>query len=162
MKAERTGPKSRTVKFTEVPAEGDGAKDMLPEMEVSIRYEGQGNAEKGITLDNAVIPGIIEAVNRPADTLTVTLEDNNDSLPVNERRKVKVTVRHENGFLHIMPEGYGEPEAAKGHGAPVFLELYEGVLRVIVSPDILDKSGKPTKIISLEGAREDRVTDWEE
>lgn len=63
------------------------------------------------------------------------------------------------GFLYIQPKGYGEPGAARGCGQPVFLELYEGKMRVVVHPDILNEGNQ--KIIDLEDAKEDRVTDWE-
>jgi DnaJ-class molecular chaperone len=64
--------------------------------------------------------------------------------------KVQVSLR--NGFLEIKPEGYGEPEAADGHGSPVFLEVYNGHLRVIVTTDINDADSR--QIIDLEGAKE--------
>lgn len=64
-----------------------------------------------------------------------------------------LTVRYQAGFLEIRADGYGEKTAAEGYGAPVFLEQYEGELRVIVSPDI---NSEDKTIISLEGAREDR------
>lgn len=95
--------------------------------------------------------------NRCRQEFHCTLKDNN---PEHQpQRTVNVRVVEENGFLQIYPEGYGEPEAAKGCGSPVFLEVYEGELRVHIKPDIQD--GRQHETFSLEGAREDRVTDWE-
>ena len=84
------------------------------------------------------------------ESFTVLLQDNADR----EGRAVEVTMKLENGFLHIMPKGYGEPGAADGYGSPVFLEIWEENLRVIVTPNINDEDSK--QIIDLEGAREDR------
>lgn len=63
-----------------------------------------------------------------------------------------VVVAVEGKFLHLYPEGYGEPEAVDGCGSPVFLEVAGGRLRVIVSPDITSDAKRV--IIDLEGARE--------
>ena len=65
---------------------------------------------------------------------------------------VTVTVVVEGSFLYLYPEGYGEPEAEDGCGAPVFLEVAGGRLRVVISPDILDAGAR--RVIDLEGARE--------
>ena len=56
--------------------------------------------------------------------------------------------------LSIFPLGYGDFSSADGHGYPVFLELYQGTLRLVVFADINQE--EPTHIIDLEGAREDR------
>jgi hypothetical protein len=98
------------------------------------------------------------------------LEDNNSEHE--PQRQIKVRVQFQkvesdapdggrSGFLYIMPEGYGEADAARGHGSPVFMEIWEGELRVIVRPDILDNEDRTQTIIPLEDAREDRVTDWD-
>jgi hypothetical protein len=71
--------------------------------------------------------------------------------------KLPVTVKFHNGFLHICPQGYGESHAPKGEGSPVFLEVYEGELRVIIYPNI--NSDSEQQIISLEGTREDLAKD---
>jgi hypothetical protein len=55
--------------------------------------------------------------------------------------------------ISIFPQGYGDLGSTEGHGCPVFLELNEGRLRLIVFADI--KQEDPTHIIDLEGARED-------
>ena len=67
-------------------------------------------------------------------------------------RRLPVRVRMENGFLCIQPQGYGEPDAMNGEGSPVFLELYKGRLRVVVTPDINDEDSRT--IIDLEDAQE--------
>lgn len=54
--------------------------------------------------------------------------------------------------IAVMAEGYGQHDTAKGHGTPVFLELYRGELRLVVWADIND--AEPTHMIPLGGARE--------
>ncbi len=61
--------------------------------------------------------------------------------------------------ISIFPVGYGDFSSADGHGCPVFLELYQGRLRLIVFADINDQ--EPT-IIDLEAARDDRHVPCEE
>jgi hypothetical protein len=89
-------------------------------------------------------------------SMTVTLTDNGDG-----DAALRVRVALENGFLHLYPEGYGEPDAARGHGSPVFMEVYDGRLILRVHPDITADSDKAV-VIDLEGARENRITDWED
>lgn len=67
-------------------------------------------------------------------------------------RGVKVRVRLENGYLCIQPQGYGEPDAIRGDGSPVFLELYDGRLHAVVTPDINDERSR--RIIDLEDAHQ--------
>ena len=66
-----------------------------------------------------------------------------------ERLPIRVVAK--NAALSIFPEGYGDFGSANGHGCPLFLEVYEGRLRLIVSADINEE--EPT-IIDLEAARE--------
>lgn len=69
-------------------------------------------------------------------------------------RTIKVEVRQNSDHtLELLPEGYGENDAVDGNGSPVFLDLWNDRLRVVVAPDI-NVNGQPT-IIDLEGARED-------
>jgi hypothetical protein len=96
------------------------------------------------------------AETKTEEQLTVILPD--QACPAARGLKVKVCLEH--GFLHIVPEGYGEPDAADGDGAPVFLEVYEGRLRVIVTPDINEENNR--RIIDLEGARESLRTPLEQ
>jgi len=77
-----------------------------------------------------------------------TLRDNDRK----HATEVQVRVEAANGFLSIYPEGYGEPNAADGNGAPVLLEVYKGHLRLIYSPDITEEGAR--QIVDLEGARE--------
>jgi hypothetical protein len=58
--------------------------------------------------------------------------------------------------ISIYPQGYGDFGSADGHGCPLFLEYYQGRLRVIAFPDI---NVEDPKIIDLSGAREDRRRD---
>ncbi len=66
---------------------------------------------------------------------------------------LNVRVAADSSTISIFPEGYGDFGSADGHGCPVFLELYEGRLRLIVFADINEQD--PT-IIELDGAREER------
>jgi len=68
-------------------------------------------------------------------------------------RTVGVNIEFTNGFLCIAPDGYGEYDAADGHGQPILLEVWEGQLRVILFSDI---NNQDPQIIVMEGAREDK------
>ena len=76
----------------------------------------------------------------------------NDADP-NQTGSLKVCVTANCSAISFFPEGYGDFGSADGHGCPVFLELYEGRLRLIVFADINEQD--PT-IIDLDRAREDR------
>jgi hypothetical protein len=58
--------------------------------------------------------------------------------------------------ISIYPQGHGDFGSADGHGCPVFIELYQGHLRVIAFPDI---NTEFPQIIDLNGAREDHRRD---
>lgn len=61
--------------------------------------------------------------------------------------------------ISIFPQGFGDFGSADGHGCPLFIELYQGRLRVIAFPDINEQD---PQIIDLSGAREDtRLNDGE-
>lgn len=66
-------------------------------------------------------------------------------------QSLKVKIEADGIGVSILPEGYGDCGSANGHGCPVYIEFYEGHLRVVAFPDIL--SEEPV-IIDLEGARE--------
>lgn len=68
-------------------------------------------------------------------------------------RRVPVFIRASASWLEIRPAGYGEADAVDGCGSPVLLELHDGRLRLVISPDI--NSDEKT-VIDLEEAREDR------
>jgi len=76
--------------------------------------------------------------------LTNADPDHHGSLPIK--------IVSNDSAISIFPEGYGDFGSAPGHGFPVFLELYEGRLRLVVFPDINDQ--EPT-IIALEAARDE-------
>ena len=71
----------------------------------------------------------------------------------NQAGSLKVRVTADSSTVSIFPERYGDFGSADGHGCPVFLELYEGRLRLVVFADINEQD--PT-IIDLDGAREAR------
>ena len=88
-------------------------------------------------------------------SLTTTL---NDADPEHsETLRVRVTCN--DSAISIFPEGYGDFGSAPGHGCPVFLELYQGRLRLIVFPDINDQE---PSIIDLEAARDEHHVPCEE
>lgn len=49
---------------------------------------------------------------------------------------VKVVHMLSGSTLAILPAGYNQDGCEDGHGCPVFLEAYEGQLRLIYWPDI--------------------------
>ncbi len=55
--------------------------------------------------------------------------------------------------ISIYPQGHGDFGSADGHGCPLFLELYQGRLRVVAFCDINEQD--PT-ILDLSWAKEDR------
>ena len=67
------------------------------------------------------------------------------------RQPIKV-VADQRG-VSIEAKGYGDCCSAEGHGSPVFLELHQGHLRLIVFTNINEQE---PKIIDLEAAREDQ------
>jgi len=87
--------------------------------------------------------------------MTTRLNDGDSEHP--ETLQVRVTAN--DSAISIFPEGYGDFGSAPGHGCPVFLELYQGRLRLIVFPDI--NKQEPT-IIDLESARDERHVPCEE
>lgn len=68
-----------------------------------------------------------------------------------ERLPVRVVAN--DSAISIFPEGYGDFGSADGHGCPLFIELYEGRLRLIAFADI---NQQDPSIIDLEAAREDQ------
>lgn len=61
--------------------------------------------------------------------------------------------------ISVYPMGYGDFGSADGHGCPLFIELYQGRLRVIAFPNINEQD---PQIIDLDAAREDtRLSDEE-
>lgn len=56
--------------------------------------------------------------------------------------------------INICPKGYGDFDSQTGFGSPIYLEVYEGELRLVVWADINEQ--EPTHVISLVAAREDR------
>ena len=72
---------------------------------------------------------------------------------------LRVRVTANDSAISIFPNGYGDFGSAPGHGCPVFLEFYQGRLRLVVFGDINNQ--EPT-IIDLESAREDQHVPCEE
>ena len=72
--------------------------------------------------------------------------------------QIAVRVVANTSDLSIFAESYGDFGSADGHGCPLFIELYEGRLRLVVFNDINEED--PT-IIDLEGAREDQRIETE-
>ena len=68
------------------------------------------------------------------------------------RGSLAVRVVANESSISIFPHGYGDFGSAEGSGCPLFLELHQGRLRLVVFADINRED--PTHIIDLEGARE--------
>lgn len=61
--------------------------------------------------------------------------------------------------ISVYPQGHGDFGSADGHGCPLFIEFYQGRLRVIAFPNINEQD---PQIIDLSGAKEDtRLNDEE-
>ncbi len=71
--------------------------------------------------------------------------------------QVKVTC--DDSSISIFPNGYGDCGSEPGYGCPVFLELYQGHLRLIVFQDINEQN---PVIIDLENAREEKFISGDE
>jgi hypothetical protein len=83
----------------------------------------------------------------PCDRGSVTLADGAEGCTG--------ALENDGSCLAIRPAGYGEAEAADGHGAPVLREFYGGTLRLIVAPNI-NSTDRP--IIEVDEARESNRT----
>lgn len=59
--------------------------------------------------------------------------------------------------IEIFIDGYGTKTMQDGHGSPVYIEFYEGSLRVLVWSDINQED--PTHAIALLGAKENKRRD---
>ena len=53
--------------------------------------------------------------------------------------------------ISVYPQGFGDCGSADGHGCPLFIELYQGRLRVVAFPNINNEN---PQIINLSGAKE--------
>lgn len=67
----------------------------------------------------------------------------------NNTKNIKVNIVNEVGVIYIRPEGTGD-FYSETEGFPITLEIYEGVLRLLVYADINQEL--PTHIIPLEKA----------
>ena len=67
--------------------------------------------------------------------------------------KLDIRIEYSESGINIRPRGYGDATSEPGSGAPIFLELYRGELRLVVWANI--NSEEPTNVINLEKARED-------
>ena len=82
----------------------------------------------------------------------------NDADP-DHHKSLPIKIVSNDSAISIFPEGYGDFGSASGHGCPVFLELYQGRLRLIVFPDI---NNQEPIIIDLEAARDEHHIPCEE
>lgn len=98
-----------------------------------------------------------QLANEPTGRTTIVLKEKNNELPV--KKSVTVNVVGNRHWLLIKPVGYGAPDIGTGKGIPLFLEVYDNELRVVAIPNIQDTSYDEIQVISLEGAREDLLTD---
>lgn len=79
--------------------------------------------------------------------MNIKLRDQEGDLEV--KGSVEVTKTQ---ALEVRIDGLGQATMETGHGAPIYLELYKGKLKLYVWADI--NSEDPTHIIDLDGARE--------
>jgi hypothetical protein len=93
------------------------------------------------------------ANDQTASMNAVITEQNSEA---ENQREIRVKVAAQSGQLYLYPEGYGEFGAADGFGSPVFLDVWDGELRVILTTDI---NSQDQQIISIEAAREERRED---
>lgn len=70
----------------------------------------------------------------------------------NADKVVKGKIVQTSGGIEIFAEGYGSCNMENGYGAPIFLEIWEGKLRLHVFADINREDS--THTIDLEGALE--------
>lgn len=81
-------------------------------------------------------------------TMTTTLLDANPD----HADKLVIRLNASPHGISLFAEGYGDRTSEDGHGTPVYLELYEGALRLVVWADI--NVEEPTHIIGLGAAKE--------
>lgn len=87
-------------------------------------------------------------------TLVDKFDDHDLSKPL---REVTLSVLADGrSWLFVRAEGYGEFDAADGHGDLLCLEVCEGELRLVRSTDI---NSPEIEVVSLEPLREDRRQD---
>lgn len=89
--------------------------------------------------------------------MTVTIHDNGDREGVDGSDSLKVTIKANRNGIEICPEGYGDMTTEDGHGAPIFLEFYDGKLVLRAWADINQED--PTHQIDMEEARESNRKD---
>ena len=82
----------------------------------------------------------------------------NDADP-DHHKSLPIKIVSNDSAISIFPDGYGDFGSASGHGCPVFLELYQGRLRLIVFSDI---NNQQPMIIDLEAARDEHHISCEE
>jgi hypothetical protein len=70
-----------------------------------------------------------------------------------ERTQVVEVTPNGNGGFEISMPGYGSNGMEDGHGAPIFVELYDGEITAHLWADI--NNPDPTASINMEGAREE-------
>ena len=79
--------------------------------------------------------------------LQTVLRDVSEGIP----GQLQVSIDCRSSGINIRPDGYGDFESEDGSGAPIYLELYQGELRLIVWSDINDQD--PTHVINLSGSK---------
>jgi hypothetical protein len=82
------------------------------------------------------------------DSISTVLTD----VDADDSGSLSVRVVANESSISIFPKNYGDFGSTQGHGCPVFLELHQGRLRLVVFAVINRED--PTHIIDVEGARE--------
>lgn len=69
-----------------------------------------------------------------------------------DQTPLEIEIQADSEGIAIRPKGYGDACSTAGRGTPIFLQVYDGQLRLSVWSDICKED--PTHEISLEGAKE--------
>jgi hypothetical protein len=111
----------------------------------------QNLVEKGLVTSEGAgdaYDEVLEAIEKGRKICPVVLEEKDPGYPA---KKIPVGIYLASDGIEIRPEGYGDCGTEKGFGCPIFIEFYEGSLRVVLWTDINDED--PT-VIHMEGALE--------
>lgn len=105
-----------------------------------VTYEGVGDA----------YDEVLEAIEKGRKICPLILEEKSPEYPA---KKIPVAIHLASDGIEIRPEGYGDAGTLEGFGCPIFIEFYEGSLRVALWTDI---NVEDPVVIHMDGALESR------
>lgn len=133
--------------YGEDPTTPAGQEEILSALEHAIQF--LDNDHKTTGSEGQHIKSKLEAVRSAClqvSQFKTTLQD------IEGDETLDITIeRNELGQIQIMPKGYGNCNMNDGEGTPLYLEYYEGKLKLYYFDDINDENNKS---ISLDGAKE--------